>query len=174
MTTPASPFETLPQAASLTASADRLASIAFNAVGIYTEGGSVPYTGPANAGGASGISIGVMQNDFGQNNTGTLAYAQAIADWHTGNGKTLGVSAQQLATGLDGAALTQPMRDGIAAFGATPQGADWIHNNFDLNHVNRSVSAAQQAFATPYGQAVLKEGKHVEEFAAFAMKVYNQ
>jgi hypothetical protein len=42
----------------------RLGSIAYRAVGIYTEGGPTPYTGASNAGGASVISIGVMQNDF--------------------------------------------------------------------------------------------------------------
>jgi hypothetical protein len=41
-------------------------------------------------------------------------------------------------------------------------------------HLQGAVQAAERAFATPYDQARLQEGKHVEEFAAFAMKVYNQ
>jgi hypothetical protein len=158
----------------LTVADARLLSIAYHAVGIYTEGGRTPYTGPADAGGASGISIGVMQNDFGQNPSKTLDYAQAIVDWHRDTNKPLALTARQLADGLNNNALTADMRTSIKSFGATDRGADWVHQNFDVPHADASVAAAKRAFATPYGQAVIRDGTHVEEFAAFAMKVYNQ
>jgi len=162
----------------LTISKNRLASIAFHAVGIQTEGGDTPYTGPANAGGSSGISIGVMQHDFGQSKTLTLTYAQAIVNWNNENNTTLSVTPETIAAALSApptsGLLTNQIRGAIASFGGSGQGSEWIFRNFDQGHINTAVLAAQQAFATPYGQAVLLEGTHVEEFAAFAMKIRNQ
>ena len=62
MTNETSGAATPPQ--SLTVPAGRLASIAYNCVGIHTEAGAAPYTRIVNAGGASGLSVGVFQNDF--------------------------------------------------------------------------------------------------------------
>lgn len=162
----------------LTIPSSRLSSIAFHVVGIQTEGGATPYTGPANAGGSSGISIGVMQNDFGQNRNQTLAYAKAIVNWSNENGQTLSATPEAIAAALNAppksGLLNAEMRSAISDFGASTQGADWIYKNFDQEHINTAVLAAQQAFATPYGQAVISAGTHVEEFAAFAMKIRNQ
>jgi len=162
----------------LTMSPNRLASIAFHVVGIQTEGGSTPYTGPANAGGASGISIGVMQHDFGQSKSLTLSYAEAIVNWHSENGSTLSITPAAIAAALGAppksGLLTSEIRSAISSFGAASQGADWIFRNFYQGHVNTAVLAAQRAFATPYGQAVLSEETHAEEFAAFVMKIRNQ
>ncbi len=162
----------------LTISEKRLASIAYHAVGINTEGGPNPYTGPANAGGSSGITIGVMQNDFGQSRAKTFSYSEAIVNWNKASDATFVISPTTIANALEAppksGLLTPEIRTAIGGFGSTSEGAHWIYANFDQGHVNTSVLAAQQAFATPYGQAVLREGTHVEEFASFAMKIRNQ
>jgi hypothetical protein len=153
---------------------ERLKAIAYYVVGIGTEGGKTPYTGAADAGGASGLSIGVMQHDFGQHPAKALAYAQAIVQSSKDSGQALVFNAPDLDTALRTNSLTLPMRQALARFGATEQGADWIHNNLDLPHVNAAVDAAKRALDTAYGKAVIAQGTHVEEFVAFAMKVYNQ
>jgi hypothetical protein len=153
---------------------ERLKAIAYYVVGIGTEGGKTPYTGAADAGGASGLSIGVMQHDFGQNPAKALAFAQTIVQSSKDTGQALPFNVPDLDTALRTNALTSPMRQAIARFGATDQGADWIHTNLDLPHVNAAMDAAKRALDTPYGKAVVAQGTHVEEFAAFAMKVYNQ
>lgn len=152
----------------------RLASIAYHVVGVHTEAGSTPYTGAANAGGASGLSIGTMQHDFGQRPNTASGYANAVVDWYATNGNSVSFTATQLTTGILSKSLTTEQRSATAEFGSSRVGASWIYDNLEKAHVDSAVNAAAQAFATPYGQEVLKQGTHIEEFAAFSMKVFNQ
>ncbi len=158
----------------LTVPAGRLLSIAYNSIGIQTEGGATPYTRVANAGGASGLSLGVAQNDFKQNTAKAEPYAIALLEWSAASNKPLGFTQTQLQQALLTASLTQEMQAAALSFGSTDFGANWIHVNLDVPHMSAAVAKAERAFATPYGQAVLAEGRHVEEFAAFVMKVHNQ
>ncbi|MFN5350492.1 MAG: hypothetical protein ACK5A0_13325, partial [Polaromonas sp.] len=158
----------------LTVAAGRLQSIAYNSVGIQTEGGVAPYTRVVNAGGASGLSLGVAQNDFKQNSSYAAPYAKAVIAWSVSENKNLDFNDEQFAAALKTAGLTPQMQAAAQSFGGTSAGIGWIHDNLDVPHMNAAVRAADRAFATPYGQAVLAQGVHVEEFAAFAMKVFNQ
>ncbi|MES2876916.1 MAG: hypothetical protein V4713_00750, partial [Pseudomonadota bacterium] len=158
----------------LTVHAGRLASIAYYSVGIQTEAGPTPYSRVVNAGGASGLSVGVFQNDFKQHPGTAAPYAQAVFEWSATQGSTLGFTQEQFTTSLKLGTLNPNMQAAARGFGESSIGATWIHENFDVLHLQGAVQAAERAFATPYGQALLLEGAHVEEFAAFAMKVYNQ
>lgn len=158
----------------LTVAAGRLASIAYNCVGIQTEAGPAPYTRIVNAGGSSGLSVGVFQNDFKQHPETAGPYAQAVFDWNADKGEVPRFSQKEFTQALKAGDLTADMKTLVKNFGGSTDGATWIHNAIDVPHLNAAVQAAEQAFATSYGQAVLAEGAHVEEFAAFAMKVYNQ
>ena len=162
------------QPEALTIDSKRLASIAYHVVGVHTEGGPTPYTGAANAGGASGLSIGTMQHDFGQRPATAPTYASAVVDWYASNDRPISFTASQLATGILKKTLTSEQRAATAEFGASDHGAKWIYDNLEKPHVDAAVEAAQRAFATPYGQAVLAQETHIEEFAAFSMKVFNQ
>ncbi len=158
----------------LTVAPGRLASIAYYSVGIQTEAGAAPYSRVVNAGGASGLSVGVFQNDFKQHPSTAASYAQAVFDWMSSQGTTPNFTETQFTQALKSAGLSADMGAAARAFGESSTGASWIHQNFDVPHLQGAIQAAERAFSTPYGQALLREGTHVEEFAAFAMKVYNQ
>jgi hypothetical protein len=163
---PPSPLATVP--------ADRIKAVVYYPVDVATEGGKGPYVVIAFAGGSSCGSLGVVQTDFAQRPAQAAAYARALVDWHAVQGKPLAFDAKTLKTALISNSFTPEMRKAVADFGSSKQGVDWIHQHLDMPQVNGTVSAVQRALATPYGQAVIKEGKHVDEFMAFAAKIYNQ
>ncbi len=158
----------------LTVSHNRLLSIAYHSVGIQTEAGPSPYTKIVNAGGASGLSLGVAQNDFGQNRSTARPYAEAVLAWENAQGLATGFSEQEFTNRLISGNLTQAMVNSALAFGNSDVGTSWIHENLDVPHITKAVLALERLFETPFGQSLISSGQNVEAFAAYAMKVYNQ
>ena len=158
----------------LTVDRKRLTAIAYYAVGMATEAGKYAYSAVVNAGGASGFSMGVAQVDFRYNKGDRNAYANAVVDYLKSKGEAPSFTATELAAAIEKKSLNSDITAGIKEFGLSDVGQEWITTKLDMAHLDRAVSAAERALATDYGQAVLKEGAHVEEFVAFAMKVFNQ
>src|SRR5262249_29442763 len=114
-------------------SLNTLRFLAYNAVGIATEAGPTPYDRAANAGGASGQSIGVIQTDFKAREKKADLYVQKVADWvNDQNSPTLSILGEEdFARRLKTNSLTKEDRQVISAFGSSDEGMAWIHENLD-------------------------------------------
>ena len=104
----------------LTMSRERLVSIAYNCVGIQTEAGPEPYSRIVNAGGLSGLSVGVFQNDFKQNTPTAAPYAQAVLDWNAAQGQTASFTQEQFTRALFGADTDQASHAVLTITGEPP------------------------------------------------------